>query len=70
MEMTRQYYIQPTIVHKPSMMIDVENGRPIEVEVILGSMIRLGRKLGVPLPVSNFQVFGWILTNLFYCEFG
>lgn len=37
--------------YKTSMAIDYENGRPMEIEAILGNVVRAGRKLGVPLPV-------------------
>jgi len=35
---------------KLSILIDAEMGRPMEVEVIVGEMVRMGRKLGVPMP--------------------
>jgi 2-dehydropantoate 2-reductase len=53
MERTRKDYSRPTSTHKPSMLVDVENRRPTEVEVIFGNVVRMGRKFGVPLPVSN-----------------
>lgn len=34
-----------------SMMMDNEAGRPMEVEVILGTPVREGRRLGVPVPI-------------------
>lgn len=34
-----------------SMMMDNENGRPTEVEVILGTPMREGQRLGVPVPI-------------------
>jgi len=36
--------------HKPSMLIDVESGKPFELECILGEVVRHGRRLGVPIP--------------------
>ncbi len=33
-----------------SMMVDFQNGRPMEVEIILGYPVRKGRELGVPTP--------------------
>ena len=38
--------------HRPSMLVDSELGRPIEVELILGEVIRLARKYNVEVPVS------------------
>lgn len=37
---------------KLSILVDAELGRPMEVEVIVGEMIRMGRMLGVDMPVS------------------
>ena len=45
--------------HRPSMLVDAEQGRPIEVEVILGEVVREARKLGVPVPVSHYPL-AWI----------
>lgn len=39
---------------KLSILVDAELGRPMEVEVIVGEMVRMGRKLDVQMPVSNF----------------
>ena len=36
--------------YKTSMAVDYENRRPMEIEAILGNVVRAGRKLGVPLP--------------------
>jgi 2-dehydropantoate 2-reductase len=36
--------------HKASMLQDVEAGRPLEVEALLGSVVELGGLLGVPVP--------------------
>lgn len=42
----------PEINHLPSMLLDVMKERPIEVEVILGEVVRMARERGVPVPVS------------------
>ncbi|MGI6151372.1 MAG: ketopantoate reductase family protein [Christensenellales bacterium] len=39
---------------KTSMLQDVEGKRKTEVEVLAGSVIRIGEKLGVPTPVNRF----------------
>ena len=39
---------------KTSMLQDIEAGRKTEVEVLAGSVIRAGEKLGVPTPVNAF----------------
>ncbi|KAG9015456.1 hypothetical protein FRB94_000060 [Tulasnella sp. JGI-2019a] len=36
--------------HKVSTHLDVEGGRPFEVEVIVGEVVRLGKELGVAMP--------------------
>jgi 2-dehydropantoate 2-reductase len=38
---------------RPSMLVDVDKGNPLEVEVILGNPLRTARKLGVPTPVLD-----------------
>ena len=47
----------PTSVHSPSMLLDAENGRPIEVEVIVGEVIRMAKAKGVSIPVSFILYF-------------
>jgi 2-dehydropantoate 2-reductase len=37
---------------RASLLVDLEQGKPIEVEALLGSMVRRGRALGVPTPVT------------------
>ena len=39
---------------KPSMLVDLEQGRRLEVEAVQGTVIRLGEELGVPTPVNSF----------------
>lgn len=36
--------------HKMSLWIDVEQDRPIEVEVIVGEVVRLAKQVGVDVP--------------------
>jgi len=36
--------------HVPSMLVDAERGQPIEVEVILGEVARMGKQLNVDIP--------------------
>lgn len=38
------------IDYKPSMLVDLEANRPIEVEVILGEVVRKAEEVGVPVP--------------------
>lgn len=39
---------------KPSMLVDLEHGRRLEVEALNGTLARLGREVGVPTPVNDF----------------
>jgi 2-dehydropantoate 2-reductase len=36
--------------HKTSMLQDVEAGRPLELEAVVGAVLELGEQLGVPMP--------------------
>ena len=38
--------------HKTSMLQDLEAGRPMELEAIVGSVVELGERLDVPMPHS------------------
>ncbi|MCZ6552420.1 MAG: 2-dehydropantoate 2-reductase [SAR324 cluster bacterium] len=39
---------------RPSMLLDLEQGRPLELEALNGTVARLGQKLGVPVPINRF----------------
>jgi 2-dehydropantoate 2-reductase len=39
--------------HKTSMLQDLEAGRPMELEAVVGAVVELGEKLGVPMPVTR-----------------
>ncbi|QRV84536.1 2-dehydropantoate 2-reductase [Ceratobasidium sp. AG-Ba] len=36
--------------HKPSMLVDMETKRPLEIEVIIGEVVRAGRDHGLDIP--------------------
>jgi 2-dehydropantoate 2-reductase len=38
---------------KPSMLQDLEQGRPLELEALNGTVVRLGRAHDVPVPVNT-----------------
>ncbi|KAG9128436.1 hypothetical protein FRC07_012544 [Ceratobasidium sp. 392] len=38
--------------HRPSMLVDIETKRPIEVEVVIGEVVRIGREHGLNIPVG------------------
>jgi 2-dehydropantoate 2-reductase len=39
--------------HKTSMLQDFEAGRPMELEAIVGAVVELGDRLGVPMPATR-----------------
>ena len=39
--------------HKTSMLQDFEAGRPMELEAVVGAVVELGEKLGVPTPTTR-----------------
>jgi 2-dehydropantoate 2-reductase len=39
--------------HKTSMLQDLEAGRPMELEAVVGAVVELGERLGVPLPATR-----------------
>jgi 2-dehydropantoate 2-reductase len=39
--------------HKPSMLVDIDNGLRTEIDYINGRIAVLGEKLGVPVPVNT-----------------
>ncbi len=38
---------------KTSMLQDIEQGRPTEIEALTGAVVRYGKEAGVPTPVSE-----------------
>lgn len=48
--------------HRTSMLQDVEAGRPLEVEALVGAVVELGRQLGVPVP--SLEVVGQLSRQL------
>jgi 2-dehydropantoate 2-reductase len=45
-------YLEKGGAHKPSMLIDVENRRPTEVDFLSGAITRYGEKYNIPTPVN------------------
>jgi 2-dehydropantoate 2-reductase len=39
--------------HKTSMLQDYEAGRPMEIESVVGAVVELGERLGVPMPATQ-----------------
>lgn len=40
-------------VHKPSTLIDLERGRPMEIDALLGAVVEMGRLVGLPVPTCD-----------------
>jgi len=47
---TAALHNHPGSNHVPSMLLDARKGQPIEVEVILGEVVRMAKDRGVPVP--------------------
>jgi 2-dehydropantoate 2-reductase len=39
--------------HKTSMLQDFEAGRPMEIEAVVGAVVELGERLGVPMTATR-----------------
>jgi len=39
--------------HKTSMLQDLEAGRPLELEAVVGAVVELGQRLGLQMPVTQ-----------------
>jgi 2-dehydropantoate 2-reductase len=50
---TAELHRDPAHTALPSMLLDAQNGLPIEVEVILGEVVRMAKETGVDVPVSS-----------------
>lgn len=51
---TARLHKAPDSIHKASILLDLESGRPMELEVLLGELVRKAKELGVDAPVSFF----------------
>jgi 2-dehydropantoate 2-reductase len=52
---TAELHRDPAHTALPSMLLDAKNGLPIEVEVILGEVVRMAKEMGVDVPVSSVR---------------
>lgn len=55
-ENTKKIQSAPDMKHIPSMLLDAQKGLPIEVEVIVGEVVRMARERGVSVPVRFFSL--------------
>ena len=42
--------------HKTSMLQDLEAGRPMELEAVVGAVVELGERLGVAMPATRSRL--------------
>ncbi|CAK7268261.1 hypothetical protein SEPCBS119000_002970 [Sporothrix epigloea] len=61
------YRLPDDCAYRPSMMLDLQNGRPLELDVILGNPIKVARRLGVPTPIMDV-VYNLLLVESFKME--
>jgi 2-dehydropantoate 2-reductase len=47
-----------------SMQRDIMEGRPSELEIQIGAVVRLGRQVGVPTPVNEFIYYSLLPQEL------
>jgi 2-dehydropantoate 2-reductase len=47
----RGLYSQPDSTYGPSMLIDMEDGRPTEAEHVIGDLVQRAAQLGLPVPI-------------------
>ncbi|KAI0075929.1 6-phosphogluconate dehydrogenase C-terminal domain-like protein [Panus rudis PR-1116 ss-1] len=61
---------KPNSSEKLSILVDVEAGRPMEVEVLVGEVVRAGRRLGVPIPriETLYALMSIIQAQLLYAH--
>jgi len=50
------------------MLLDVQNGLPIEVEVIVGEMVRMAKEMDVDMPVSRIFAEAIAVDNGNHCS--
>lgn len=55
-EGTCKLHIRTDSKHRPSMLVDAENNRAIEAEVIFGEVVRIAKEVGVDVPVSRLSL--------------
>lgn len=56
-----EYVAQRTAANRSSMLQDILNGRPTEIDAICGEIVRLGMKSGVPTPLNRVM---WQLVKV------
>ena len=65
---TAELHRDPTQNTLPSMLLDAQNGLPIEVEVIVGEVVRMAKKMNVDIPVSRIFADDIAVDNGNHCS--
>lgn len=65
---TRELHEKADNIHTPSMLLDVQNGRPFEVEVIVGEVVRMAQARKIEIPVSVIFLSKMTKSNFMYSE--
>jgi hypothetical protein len=63
LENTWRLHAKADSTHVPSMLLDAERGKPIEVEVILGEVVRMAKERNVDIPV---RIADEVFVNKFF----
>jgi 2-dehydropantoate 2-reductase len=56
LEVAQVKYSKASVTHVPSMLVDAEKNQPIEVEVILGELVRMAKEFNVDIPVAKIPL--------------
>jgi len=56
--------------HKTSMLQDLEAGRPMELEALVGAVVELGERVGLPMPYTKtiYNIANLLTQNALYCK--
>lgn len=64
-EGTRVIHERADSTHVPSMLLDAQKGYPIEVEVIIGEVVRMAKAHNVAVPVCFVEASSFVLLLTF-----
>lgn len=67
---TQSIHVKANSTHLPSMLLDAESGRPMELEVIVGEVVRMAKAANVSVPVSVMALTGWCMLTDDLCLSG
>ena len=56
LDRTKELVASMPPTHRPSMYYDLDDGKRLELEALNGTVVRLGRELGIATPL-NFAIY-------------